>query len=393
MVNKLTPWEVEGHVDYDALIKQFGTKRIDDKMLSRLEKLAPLHVMLRRGYYYSHRDLDLALNDVEKGKPVFLYTGRAPAGAMHIGHLMSFLITKWFQEAFDCNLYIQVPDEEKFLVKKELTLEQTDEMVQNDVLEIAAMGFNPDKTFLFTDREYARHLYEPAVRIAKRITYSTAKAVFGLNNESNIGWSFYPAMQNVPCFFEKNRCVIPCAIDQDPFFRLQRDLAEGFGYPKTTVVHSKFLSPLQGADGKMSSSSASTAIYLSDDAKTVTTKINKHAFSGGQPTIEEHRKKGANLAIDVPFNWLSAFFEPDDEKLAHIAEEYGSGRMLTGEVKKYLADKINAFLADHQYQKKHADKALNQMKYDGELAQKMWKTIPMSNQKFSTRTSHVTVNE
>lgn len=378
MANHVTPWEVEGSIDYQSLIKQFGTKPIDAALLARLDKLSPLHVMLRRGYYYSHRDLDLALTDVERKKPVFLYTGRAPAGGMHIGHLMPFLITKWFQDAFDCNLYIQIPDEEKFLVKKDLTLEQADALVENDVLEIAAMGFNPDKTFIFTDREYAKHLYEPAVRIAKRITYSTAKAVFGFTGESNIGWSFYPAMQNVPCFFEKNRCVIPCAIDQDPYFRIQRDLAEGFGYPKTAVVHSKFLSPLQGTDGKMSSSKAETAIYLSDDAKTVEKKINKYAFSGGQPTMEEQRAKGANLAIDVPYQWLYAFFEPDDEKLSQLAKDYGSGKMLTGEVKQYLSKKINTYLGAHQEKKNaKAKKWLQQMKYDGDLAQKMWKTIPM----------------
>ena len=77
MTNKLTPWEVEGSINYDSLIKQFGTQRIDEKILSRLEKLAPLHVMLRRGFYYSHRDLDLALNEVEKGRNIIRHKMRA----------------------------------------------------------------------------------------------------------------------------------------------------------------------------------------------------------------------------------------------------------------------------------------------------------------------------
>jgi hypothetical protein len=59
-------------------------------------------------------------------------------------------------------------------------------------------------------------------------------------------------------------------------------------------------------------------------------QINKYAFSGGGATLEEHRAKGANLDVDVPWKYLNFFME-DDEKLARIGREYGAGRMLTGE--------------------------------------------------------------
>jgi hypothetical protein len=58
-------------------------------------------------------------------------------------------------------------------------------------------------------------------------------------------------------------------------------------------------------------------------------QINKYAFSGGGATVEEHRAKGANLDVDVPWKYLNFFME-DDNKLAHIGREYGAGRMLTG---------------------------------------------------------------
>lgn len=59
-------------------------------------------------------------------------------------------------------------------------------------------------------------------------------------------------------------------------------------------------------------------------------QINKYAFSGGGATLEEHRAKGANLDVDVPWKYLNFFME-DDSKLGHIGREYGAGRMLTGE--------------------------------------------------------------
>jgi len=51
----------------------------------------------------------------------------------------------------------------------------------------------------------------------------------------------------------------------------------------------------------MSSSDPTSGILLTDSANDIKKKINKYAFSGGQPTLEEQREKGANLDIDVPF--------------------------------------------------------------------------------------------
>lgn len=44
---------------------------------------------------------------------------------------------------------------------------------------------------------------------------------------------------------------------------------------------------------------------------------------------------GADLSVDVSYEWLTFFLE-SDERLAEIARAYGSGAMLTGEVKKEL---------------------------------------------------------
>lgn len=46
----------------------------------------------------------------------------------------------------------------------------------------------------------------------------------------------------------------------------------------------------------MSSSEPNSAIFMSDTAKQIKTKINKYAFSGGQVSIEEHSKYLSNSA-------------------------------------------------------------------------------------------------
>ncbi len=374
---EVTPWEVKGRVDYDKLIKIFGTSPLTKELLNRFERLInrELHLLLRRGVFFSHRDFDKVLDDLERGDKVFLYTGRGPSGPMHIGHLIPFIMTKWLQDVLDANVYIMITDDEKFLDEENMSLDEVRRWSYENILDIIATGFDPDKTFIFQDIEYIRNMYPLAIKIAKKINFNLVRSVFGFTGSTNIGMLFYPALQIVPTMFEKKRCLIPAAIDQDPYWRIQRDLAESFGYYKVAAIHSRFLPPLTGLEGKMSSSRPETAIFLHDDPKTVRIKIMRYAFSGGQPTVELHRKLGGNPDIDVSFQWLYMFFEPDDYRIKNIEEEYRSGRLLTGELKEILIEKINEFLEIHRARREEAKELVHVFKYDGKLARKMWETI------------------
>ncbi|BCU70757.1 tryptophan--tRNA ligase [Stygiolobus caldivivus] len=373
----VTPWEVKGKVDYDKLIVQFGTQKLTEELKEKTRRLIndELHVMLRRNVFFSHRDYDLILKDYEEGKGFFLYTGRAPSLGMHIGHLIPFIFTKWLQDKFKVNVYIELTDDEKFMRNLDYSLDQTRQWAYDNILDIIAVGFDPDKTFIFQDTEYIKNMYPVAIKIAKKLTFNEVRATFGLDTSSNIGIIFYPALQIAPTMFEHKRCLIPAGIDQDPYWRLQRDIAESLGYYKAAQIHSKFLPPLTGPEGKMSSSQPESAIYLTDGPETVKNKIMKYAFSGGQPTIELHRKYGGNPDIDVSFQWLYMFFEPDDSKIKKIEEEYRSGKMLTGELKSILVEKLNDFLIEHRNKREEAKKLVNTFKYEGELAREMWKKI------------------
>ena len=373
---KITPWEVEGKVDYDKLIRKFGTSPLDQELVKRIERNAGAsHLFLRRGIFFSHRDLNFVMDDYENGKGFFLYTGRGPSGPMHIGHIIPFIMTKWFQERFKVNVYIELTDDEKFLNDEKITLDYSRKWSYENALDIIALGFDPDKTFIFQDTDYIKNIYPMAIKVAKKINFSLVKAVFGFRNDTNIGMIFYPAIQIVPTFFEKKRCLIPAAIDQDPYWRIQRDIAEGFGYYKAAAIHNRFLPPLTGLEGKMSASIPETAIYLHDDEKTVRQKIMKYAFSGGQATVELHRKLGGNPDVDVSFQWLKYLFEPDDSKIKKIEEEYRSGNLLTGELKEILIEKINQFLEKHRSEREKAKEKINEFTQNGILAQQMRNNI------------------
>ena len=357
----VTPWEVSGDIDYGKLIKEFGVSKISDDTLERISKYTKdMHFMLRRKIFFAHRDLNWILDEYEKGNKFFLYTGRAPSGPIHLGHLMPWIFTKWLQDRFNVELLFQFPDEEKFLFKQDLSFEKGQEFLYDNMLDIIALGFNPKSTKFLIDTKHAGLMYKEACKVSKKITFSMVKSSFGLSNETNIGSIFYTSMQAVPAFLPsilKNKnipCLIPHAIDQDPHFRLTRDILPKLGYYKPASIQCVFMPPLHGVSGKMSSDANTSAIFTTDSPEEVRKKINKYAFSGGRDTLDEHRKKGGNPDVDVSFQYLRMLFEEDDKRLFEIYESYKSGNLLTSELKEILITKINSFLKEHQKQREKA---------------------------------------
>ena len=366
---KVTPYEVRGIVtekDYELLIGEFGLKPLTWELLERIKKhTKELHFLLRRGIFFAHRDLDWLLDQYEKGNKFFLYTGRAPSEKIHIGHLVPWVFCKWLQDKFDAELWFQFSDEEKFLFRPDLSFEQVQNYTYENMLDVIALGFDPKKTYFLVNTKHAGIMYKEACKVAKKITFSTVKAVFGFSNETNIGSIFYTAMQAVPCFLPsilkgKNiPCLIPLGVDQDPHFRIARDILPKLGYYKPAIIHAKFLSGLKAYGSKMSASDPDSTIWTTDKPEEVRRKIIKHAFSGGGGSIEEHRRRGGNPNVDVSFQWLYYFFEPDDKKIQQIHQDYISGKLLTSELKAYLIEKINAFLKEHQRRREAARKQID----------------------------------
>ena len=356
----VTPWHVEGDIDYDKLIKQFGTQKISNEILTKLQKITGEdHFMLRRGVFFSHRDLNLILNNYEKGNEFFLYTGRGPSGHTHIGHLVPWVFAKWLQDKFNVNMYFQLTDDEKFFSKQNLSLEQTSNFALENALDFIALGFNPKKTKIIIDTKNIKTLYPIAAEVAKKINFSNTKAVFGFTNETNLGMIFYTSLQSAPCFIEDKPVLIPLGVDQDPHFRITRDVAQKINKVKPALIHNIMIPSLLGPGGKMSASDEKSTIYTTDSPEQVKKKINKYAFSGGQPDIDEHRKIGGDPDIDVSYQYLRIFFEPDDIKLKKIYDDYKSGKMLTGELKAILIEKINNFLSLHQEKREEARKNID----------------------------------
>jgi tryptophanyl-tRNA synthetase len=361
----VTPWEVSGELDYDRLVTRFGTSYITPDIVARIPGGSE-NIFLRRKIFYSHRDMDWLLNANEKGNPFYLYTGRGPSSGTHIGHLIPWMFTRQLQEAFGVKLYFQMTDDEKFLFKEKLSLQDTAQAASDNILDFIALGFDPSKTKVIVDTRDIGQLYRTALKVAKKITFSTARAVFGFDNSTNIGSIFFTSIQSVPAFLESDLegrnvpCLIPCGIDQDPHFRVTRDVAPLLGYYKPALIHGKMLPGLSG--GKMSST-GNAAIYTTDDEKTLRKKV-LGAFTGGRATVEEQRRLGANPDICPVYHHYEYLFEPDDLKLKKIEEDCRSGALLCGDCKQNLLSKVTKFMAAHQQKREKAKELVESFSFN-----------------------------
>jgi tryptophanyl-tRNA synthetase len=266
-------------------------------------------------------------------------------------------------------------DDEKFLFKPNLKIEDVMKFSRQNARDIIAVGFDPAKTFIFSDLDFmGGAFYHNVVRVSRCITGSTSKAIFGFEDSDNVGKIHFSAIQAATSFAttfphifgedqKKNASIpalIPCAIDQDPYFRLTRDVAARLKYHKPSLIHAVFLPALQGPGSKMSASIESSAIFMSDNANQIKKKINKYAFSGGQVSAEEQRRLGGDPDVDVSYQTLTFFLE-DDVELERIKQAYRKGEMLTGELKALCIKELQEYVKGFQDRHKLVtDEVINQ---------------------------------
>tara|TARA_B100001093_G_scaffold518417_1_gene603158 strand:+ start:2361 stop:3746 length:1386 start_codon:yes stop_codon:yes gene_type:complete len=142
--------------------------------------------------------------------------------------------------------------------------------------------------------------------------------------------------------------LVPSATSKDKS-RIRMKLLEyerslgGMGLLAPSSTYHHFAVGLTGE--KMSSSKPKTTLFLRDDLATVEKKI-KRAFSGGQATVEEHRRLGGNPDIDVAYRYMMYFFEDDDTYLESINADYRAGKILAGEMKQLCIDRATAWLGN-----------------------------------------------
>ncbi len=364
METKVTPWEVKGTIDYDKLIKEFGLQP-----LHHLPKPFLTHPLFRRGIVFAHRDFGRIAEAIEQKKPFVMMTGLMPSGKFHFGHKMVADQIIFYQQ-LGAKVYLTVADIEAYNSRLPDMAELRRTAITEYLTNYVALGLDLKKCdFYFQSRrsadgKKASAYYSLAAMLARHATYNEFQAIYGDISPGKMTASLLQAADMLhPQLpeFEGGPIpiIVPVGADQDPHLRLARDVSQRikeFKFLQLSSTNHKFLPGLGG--GKMSSSDPTSYIALTDTPEEASMKIRKYAFSGGQATIEEHRKKGGNPDVDVSFQMLKYGLEPDDKKLARIEADYRSGKLLSGELKQYTIEKITTFLKEHQRKRNQAEKTV-----------------------------------
>ncbi len=369
MKPEINPWGSEDVKDYEKLSKEFGIQPFGPL----LRRIKEPHLLMRRGLIFGHRDFDKILDALERKESYAMMTGLMPSGKFHLGHKILAEQIIYHQQVLGGRIFLCVADIEAYNMRLNNMEALHKTAIEEYLLNYIALGLKPKNCdFYFQserskDPDQANAFYRLASMAARKTTFNEMRAIYGdvspgkvMSVMIQVADILHPML---PEFGGFRHVVVPVGVDQDPHMRLTRDITSRFNkdeykFPSLpSSTYHRFIKGLKG--GKMSSSDPLSYIALTDDPKTVKTKIMKYAFSGGRETIAEHRKKGGIPEVDVSYQYLYSQFEPDDKKIKRIYEEYKSGSLLTGELKQILIEKLEKFLEDHQRKMEKAKKQID----------------------------------
>lgn len=361
----INPWEVKGNIDYERLIKKFGLQEFS-VLLKELKE----DVLFKRGIIFAHRDFNQISDAIKNKKKFVMMTGLMPTGKFHLGHMLLAQQMILYQK-LGAKIYIAVADIESYHTRGQSLEESRKIAIEEYITNYIALGLEPKNCEIYFQSQRSNNAiksneyYKLQNVFAKNITFNEFKAVYGEITPGKMVSALLQASDMLHTQLKEFEgvcpVIVPVGADQDPHIRLARDIAKRtdiYKFKQISSTYHVFMPGLKG--GKMSASDSSSFIALTDLPKDAEKKIKKYAFSGGQPTLEEHRKKGGNPDIDVSFQYLKFFFEEDDKKLQKIYDDYKSGKLLSGELKQILIGKLIPFLEQHQKKRESAKKRLKE---------------------------------
>lgn len=346
----IDPWGGLEIKDYSHVFREFGLNPILPAVSKKLG-----HYLFEREIIIAHRDFEPVLECIGKKRPFINITGIAASGQLHLGHKVDLDLFLFFKKMGAKN-YFAVCDLDAFLSRpdeKVPSLEAAKKNAVGNLSHALAMGLSEKDVYVQGQgsTKNPRRYFEFAFELSKKITKNTFEAVYGHVDLGKVGANFlqyadilHPQLKE---FEGPMPSVTGIGLDQDPHARVTRDIARRlpYGLRLPSFVFFAHQSGLREGS-KMSSSRPETAIFLDDSAKLVEKKI-QGAFTGGRPTIEEHRRLGGIPEICKVYELLK-FHLPDSRKLKTIYDDYKSGKMLSSEIKQIAADYFVPWLQAQQ---------------------------------------------
>jgi tryptophanyl-tRNA synthetase len=283
------------------------------------------------------------------GKKGRLLTGDRPTGKLHLGHYVGSLENRLrLQEEYEC--FFLIADYHTLTTGAERTHEVAGN-IRELVLDYLSIGIDPQRSTIYLQSLIPEvavlHLIFSMLTTVPRLQrVPTLKEVMrDLKLETaSLGLLSYPVLQAADILMVRAD-VVPVGKDQASHLEVTREIARRFNelygvvFPEPETVTGR-VGTLVGTDGQAKmSKSLDNAIYLSDDAATVTRKVGK-MFT--DPT-RIHPTDPGHVEGNPVFTYHDAF-NKNHAEVDELKDRYRRGTVGDVEVKKRLARALNEFL-------------------------------------------------
>ncbi|MBK8021676.1 MAG: tryptophan--tRNA ligase [Chloroflexi bacterium] len=280
-----------------------------------------------------------------------ILTGDRPTGRMHLGHYVGSMHNRIrLQDEYDC-MFI-VADVHTLTTRPEReSILQIGTNIHEMVLDYLSVGIDPEKAIIFVQsgvpETYELNLiFEMMVSVARLERIPSLKDMASAANLDSMPFGLlgYPVLQAADILLPRAN-LVPVGKDNESHVEVTREIARRFNglygevFPVPDVMVGDVPS-LIGTDGQAKmSKSLNNAIFLSDDAKTVTEKV--------RGMFTDPNRIRADIPGRVEGNPVFIYhdaFNPNVDEVNDLKERYLVGKVGDVEVKKKLSAAINNFL-------------------------------------------------
>lgn len=285
-----------------------------------------------------------------------ILTGDRPTGKLHLGHFVGSLrerVRLQNSGKFD-KIFVMIADAQA-LTDHAGTPATVRENILNVALDYLSVGLEPEKSTMFIQSQVAE-LFELTAyylnvvtvsRLERNPTVKNEIAQKGFETSIPAGFLCYPVSQAADITaFDAN--IVPVGEDQAPMLEQTREIVrkinELYGEvliePEILLPKNKICCRLPGVDGKAKmSKTLGNCIYLSDDEKTVATKVKEMYTDPLHIKVSDP----GHVEGNVVFTYLDAFCE-DKKTVAEMKEHYQRGGLGDVKVKKFLLEVLEEIL-------------------------------------------------
>lgn len=284
-----------------------------------------------------------------------ILTGDRPTGRLHLGHYAGSLVSRvQLQDKYDT--LILIAD-----VQALTTHFANPELINSSIYHVAmdnlSVGLDPEKV-TFVQQSQVSSIAELTVfysmivtcnQLSHNPTIKTEAKNYGYT-EMTYGFLGYPVSQTADITF-CNANLVPVGEDQLPHIELSRKIVRKFN----DLYHTEIVEPrakvsevgrLCGLDGNSKmGKSLGNAVYLSDDAETVSNKVRNAVTDKNRISV----KIPGNPDICNVFAYHKAFNAEEAPNICSMCRNAAIGCVAC---KKLLADKLNSIL-DPIREKRH----------------------------------------